>query len=87
MTKRQHILPPSLVPFGVGRDKAAALLDIGATLFDQLVAEGLLPQPRELKGRLVWDVDEVAVAFRAIPHRGETAGAVDSAPGDANPWD
>jgi len=78
LTKRQHILPPSLVPFGVGRDKAAALLDIGATLFDQLVSEGLLPQPRELRGRLVWDVDEIGEFFRRIPHRGDR---------EENPWD
>lgn len=72
----QELLPPSLVPIGVGRVKAAALLDIGATLFDQLVADGLLPQPRELRGRLIWDVEEIGEAFRRIPHRGEE-----------NPWD
>ena len=84
--RRPDILPPSLAPIGIGREGAAAFLDIGATLFDRLVADGIMPQPRALGGRLVWDIDEIARAFRAIPHRAGAEGLEEPA-ASGNPWD
>ena len=80
----RNILPDSLAPVGVNREQAAALIGVGATLFDRLVHEGLMPDARLVYGRLVWDVQEVVTAFRAIPHRSET---VDPKPATGNPWD
>lgn len=77
------LLPESLPPIGVNREQAAALIGISATLFDQLVVSGQMPDARVVRGRLVWDVQEVAVAFRALPHRSEP---IDARPKDDNPW-
>lgn len=84
--RRDWILPPNLPPVGINRDMAAAMIGVGATLFDRLVEAGKMPQPREIHGRLVWDVDEVRTAFRELPHRGETSGLAPGGEPD-NPWD
>lgn len=81
---RAAVLPPTLAPIGIDRVEAAAFIGIGETLFDRLVSEGIMPQPRMLRGRNVWDVDELAKAFRAIPHRSEP---VDAGAKGVNPWD
>ncbi len=77
-------LPDSLPPIGVNREQAAALIGISASLFDRLVHEGMMPDARMVFGRLVWDVQEVATAFRAMPHRSEH---LDGKPIGVNPWD
>lgn len=83
-TARNEVLPASLPPFGVGRIKAAALFDISESLFDKLVAIGKMPQPRRIEGRMIWDVSELAEAFRSLPHR---EGDLDVLSGSDNPWD
>lgn len=82
-TQRNEILPASLPPFGVSRVKAAALIDISESHFDKLVMLGKMPQPRLVQGRLIWDVMEVAEAFRALPHR---EGGLDVQSDADNPW-
>jgi len=39
---------PLIVPRGLSRSQAAAYVGIGTTLFDRLVATGVMPQPREI---------------------------------------
>ncbi|MER8616045.1 hypothetical protein NKG99_04190 [Mesorhizobium sp. M1409] len=87
MAGRMHILPPTLIPFGVNREQAAALVGISATLFDRLVVDGRMPDARVIEGRLVWDVSEVEQAFRALPHRSEPSQPLDGAEKGVNPWD
>jgi predicted DNA-binding transcriptional regulator AlpA len=77
---RPSRLPPSLLPFAVAREDAAALLGVSASHFDSLVTEGLMPQPRELRGRVLWDTEEIKEAWRAIPRRGQSEGRT-------NTWD
>jgi hypothetical protein len=84
MKRATSLLPDNLAPVGINREQAAALIGISATLFDRLVREGLMPDARVVFGRLVWDVHEVATAFRALPHRSEP---VDAHRGGSNPWD
>lgn len=84
-TARQvDFLPPSLPPIGVNREQAAALIGISTTIFDRLIADGLMPDSRLIYSRRVWDVSEIVEAFRAIPHR-STQGATKSS--ESNPWD
>lgn len=85
MSGRASLLPASLPPIGLGRTEAAAYLGIGTSLFDQLVATGAMPQPRALGGRMIWDVEEIARAFRAIPHR--QSDDVEPATELGNPWE
>lgn len=78
------LLPGSLPPIGIDRVQAAEYVGVGVTLFDRMVSEGLMPEPRIVRKRLVWDVEELARAFRMLPHRAER---VDPAGNEANPWD
>lgn len=88
---RQHdILPPSLPPIGINREQAAEFIGISPSTFDKLVAAGTMPSPRQISGdRLVYDVSEIAAAFRKLPHRGGSieTGGVDGASSSSNPWD
>jgi predicted DNA-binding transcriptional regulator AlpA len=81
------ILPESLPPVGISREQAAAFIGIGESLFDRLVAARKMPEPRMVGGRLIWDVAEVATAFRAIPHRSEPITPLDGDTPGVNPWD
>jgi len=60
------ILPNSLPPRGLSRVTAAAYLGIGIDLFDRLVADGTMPKPKRIYGRLIWDRIALDVAFVAI---------------------
>lgn len=84
MKRPSSILPDNLAPIGMGREQAAAFIGIGATLFDRLIADGRMPDARLIGGRLVWDVAEVAAAFRSLPHRSEP---IDDIATKDNPWD
>lgn len=66
------------------RQKAAAHLDIGLTKFDELVADGRMPQPRVIDARVIWDVYELDAAFDRLPRRGE--GVVHLPATIDNPW-
>ena len=59
------------MPIAVGREGAAALLSIAPSTFDDLVAKGRMPQPREIGRRVLWDTDEIRDYFRRIPRRGQ----------------
>jgi predicted DNA-binding transcriptional regulator AlpA len=74
-----------LTPRGLPRDLAAAYLGISATLFDRLVDGGMLPRPRRLASRRVWDRHELDTAFSALPHDDGTPGMTASATMDV--WD
>ena len=83
MNRRAQILPPSMAPIGLSREEAAAYIGVGASLFDRLISDGRMPQPRPLGERLIWDVAEVTAAFRALPHRDEVA----NQPASSNDFD
>nr|CAD6410822.1 transcriptional regulator [Rhizobium sp. Q54] len=84
--QRAEILPLSLPPLGVNREQAAALVGISVSLFDKAVMAGTMPKPRKIGGRLVYDVTEIAEAFRNLPHQ-EREGELDAEPDGSNPWD
>ena len=58
---------------GRGRVAAANYVGVGLTKFDEMVADGRMPQPRKADTRLVWDVYELDAAFEALPQRGQQA--------------
>jgi hypothetical protein len=58
MSKRMKpadALPLSLPPRGLSRVVAAGYLGISTGLFDQMVADGRMPQPKVINSRKVWD--------------------------------
>lgn len=70
---RREIMPRLPVVFGLQEAEAAAAVGIGTTKFRELVEAGRMPKPRLLDHRLLYDVDELRAAFKAIPHDGEQA--------------
>jgi excisionase family DNA binding protein len=77
MTLTPGRISDSLPPIGIDRVQAAEYVGIDVTLFDRLVAEGRMPEPRTIYGRLIWDATEIARAFRQFPHR---ASGTDTSP-------
>jgi predicted DNA-binding transcriptional regulator AlpA len=61
----------TIVPRGLSREQSARYIGISPSLFDQLVADGRMPQPRMLNARTVWDRWEIEAAFRTLPHRND----------------
>ena len=53
---------------GLGESEAAIYLSLSASFFRDLVKRGVMPPPRLIGKRRVWDVDELDIAFRALPH-------------------
>lgn len=77
----RDVLPASLPPRGLRRPAAAAYVGVGMTTFDQMVVEGLMPQPRRFRGCVIWDRLELDEAFASLPSE---EGAKTAPP---NPWD
>jgi predicted DNA-binding transcriptional regulator AlpA len=67
-------------PRALSRLDAAARFAISPSLFDRMVREGIMPAPKRLGGRKVWDVRALDDAFDARPGgTGKVTGG--------NPWD
>jgi predicted DNA-binding transcriptional regulator AlpA len=75
--------PLALAPFavrpvprrGLSRAEAAVYVGIGTTKFDEMVAEGRMPKPIRIDGRVIWDIRDLDTAFDNL-----------SNPVAANPW-
>lgn len=55
--------------------QAAEWAGVSPSTFDKMVAEGEMPAPKRLRGRVIWDLKQLDRAFDAFDHDGE------------NPWD
>jgi predicted DNA-binding transcriptional regulator AlpA len=73
--RRADVLPASLPPRGVSRVQAAAYIGVSPSTFDKLVADNLMPGPKKLRGRTVWDRKRLDECFDALDDGGD------------NPWD
>ena len=77
---RQLALPPTLPPRLIGRDAAAAYVNVSPNTFDELVRACKMPCPKQLTNkRQAWDVRALDLAVDHLPQVGE--GAFD------NTWD
>jgi predicted DNA-binding transcriptional regulator AlpA len=56
-----------LAPRGLSRTEVAAYIGVSATLFDQMVADGRMPGPKQINSRLVWDRQAIDRAFTTLP--------------------
>lgn len=68
--------PPLLEPRGLSREQAAGYVGVGVSKFDEMVADGRMPGPKEIDRRKVWDRRGLDAAFDNLP----SSDAV-------NPWD
>lgn len=67
--------PQRPLVFALSREQAAGAVGVSPTTFDELVRSGAMPPPRQITSkRIVWDVDEVHSAFKALPHRDSRQG-------------
>jgi hypothetical protein len=74
LPRRIDILPFLPVVFGLGELEAAAAIGISVSKFRTLVKDNRMPRPRRIDGRAVWDVDELRIAFKALPHERDRDG-------------
>jgi predicted DNA-binding transcriptional regulator AlpA len=54
-------------PRGPSRDEAARYVGVGATKFDEMVADGRMPRPKRVDGRVIWDRLKIEAAFSDLP--------------------
>ena len=59
--------PIAYPPRGMSRDEAARYVGVGATKFDEMVADGRMPRPKRVDGRVIWDRLRVEAAFTDLP--------------------
>jgi hypothetical protein len=58
---------------GLDENEAAIYLSFSPSFFRRLVVEKKMPRPRLAAGRRVWDVEELDLAFKALPREGGDA--------------
>lgn len=56
-------------PRGLSRDEAARYVGVGPTLFDEMVADGRMPRPKQVNSRAVWDRVALDIAFTSLPDK------------------
>lgn len=54
----------------MSREDAARYVGVGATKFDQMVADRLMPRPKKVGGRVIWDRLAIDAAFSDLPEEG-----------------
>lgn len=69
----------SLPRRGLSREEAAMYLGISGSTFDEMRELGQVDPPRLIKGRKLWDIRELDVAFDALPR--------EDTPAPAESWD
>ncbi|WP_152558325.1 XRE family transcriptional regulator [Devosia sp. LC5] len=75
-SRRASALPLGVRPRGLCRAAAAEYVGVSSSLFDDMVEDGRMPQPKMANTRTVWDAVALDIAFDALPSRGAV-----------NPWD
>jgi len=65
--KRKDVLPLSVPKRGLSRPEAAEYIGVSKTKFEEMVADGRMPKPKRIDGRVVWDRIQVDLAFTALP--------------------
>lgn len=58
---------------GLDENEAAVYLSLSPSFFRKLVAAGRMPRPRLIGERRIWDVEELDLAFMALPREGGDA--------------
>ncbi len=72
--QKYAVLPPSLAPLGLSRPQSAFYVGVGRTKFDEMVADGRMPKPKRIDGRLIWVRTELDEAVYALPSEADADG-------------
>lgn len=67
--RRRDVTTALPIVFGLPELEAAASIGLSQTKFREMVVAGVMPEPRIVGGKRVYDVDELRAAFKAMPHR------------------
>lgn len=59
--------PIAYAPRGMCREEASRYVGVGITKFDEMVADGRMPKPKRIDGRVVWDRLRLDAAFSDLP--------------------
>lgn len=87
-TRQRETAVPLPAVLGLNREQSAAFVGISPSLFDKMIEAGKMPHPRLMFGRNVWDVDELVISFKAIPHKiEEMAETINEEQSQGNAWD
>ena len=54
-------------PRGLSREEAARYIGVGPSKFDEMVSAGLMPRPKRIGSRVVWDRLKLEAAFSDLP--------------------
>ena len=57
----------SYPPRGLSRDEAARYIGVSPSKFDEMVSDGLMPRPKRIGSRVVWDRLKLEAAFSDLP--------------------
>jgi hypothetical protein len=83
MIAKARIAAQLAVRRGLSENEAAVYIGLSPSKFRELVARGLMPQPRLADSRLLYDIVELDLAFNELPHR--AAGSGGDSP-QSNSW-
>lgn len=62
---------PFTCPRGLSRIEAARYVGVSPGTFDKLVADGLMPRPKRVRSRVIFDREALDLAFSALGDEGE----------------
>jgi hypothetical protein len=51
---------------GLSRDEAAMYVGVSAAKFNEMVADGRMPEPVQIDARKIWDIRSIDMAFDAL---------------------
>ncbi|MCI4661040.1 MAG: hypothetical protein MRY63_04350 [Neomegalonema sp.] len=63
---RKSTLPDSLPPLALSASQAAEYIGVGLTLWNELVADGIMPPAKQIRSRRLWDRRAVEQAFALL---------------------
>ena len=86
MSEQLRAREQRIAPRGLNREQAATYIGISVSTFDTLVNTGMMPQPRMLETRKVWDIHEVDQAFDLLPHATPSKPLPNRANSAVNDW-
>jgi excisionase family DNA binding protein len=83
MTTKGSIAGRLAVRRGLDENEAAVYLSLSPSFFRKLVEQKRMPRPRMAGTRRIWDVEELDLAFKALPREGGEGEAIFSSEGDS----
>lgn len=79
---RHRVLPPPCARL-LSRAQAAAYTGVSPNTFDRMMSDGLMPGPKRVYGRVLWDVRALDAAIDTLPGDGDS---FDAGGSDENEW-